>query len=106
MSYTTHPVWQQRNTTTLKNNLINTIDLIRNKHPDHGLVILGDFNDLEIRTLSISQNLKQVVDQPTRESAILELILTNLHNLYDRPDILAPLGSSDHNIVHCMAAVC
>ena len=25
---------------------INTFDLIRNKHPDHGLVILGDFNDL------------------------------------------------------------
>ena len=47
-----------------------------------------------------SQNLKQVVDQPTRELAILDLILTNLHNLYDRPDILAPLDSSDHNIVH------
>ncbi len=89
----------------LKEYLINTIDLIRNKHPDHGLVILGDFNDLEIRTLSISQNLKQVVDQPTRESAILDLILTNLHNLYDRPDILAPLGSSDHNIVHWLPSV-
>ena len=72
------------------------IDLIRNNHPDHGLVIL----DLEIRTLSTSQNLKQVVHQPTRESAILDLILTNLHDLYDRPDILAPLGSSDHNIVY------
>ncbi len=89
----------------LKEYLINTIDLIRNKHPDHGLVILGDFNDLEIRTLSISQNLKQVVDQPTRESAILDLILTNLHNLYDRPNILAPLGSSDHNIVHWLPSV-
>ena len=84
----------------LKEYLINTIDLIRNKHPVHGLVILGDLNDLEIRTLSTSQNLKQVVDQPTREPAILDPILTNLHDLYDRPDILAPLGSSDHNTVY------
>ena len=85
--------------------LINTIDLLRNNHPDLGLVIMGDFNDLEIRSLTTSQNLKQVVDQPTRESAILDLILTNLHNLYDRPNVLAPLGSSDHNIVHWLPSV-
>ena len=46
------------------------------------------------------QNLKQVVEQLPRESAILDLILTNLHDLYDRPDILVPLGSSDHSIVY------
>jgi hypothetical protein len=61
-----------------------SINYVRNKQPDHGLVILGDFNNLQIRTLTSSQNLKQVVDQPTRESAIiLDLILTNLHKLYD-----------------------
>ena len=41
--------------------LINTIDLLRNNHPDLGLVIMGDFNDLEIRSLTTRQNLKQVV---------------------------------------------
>jgi UV DNA damage repair endonuclease len=85
--------------------LINTIDLLRNNNPDLGLVIMGDFNNLEIRSLTTSQNLKQVVDQPTRESAILDLILTNLHNLYDRPNVLAPLGSSDHNIVLWLPSV-
>lgn len=60
----------------LNEHLINTIDLVRNLHTDHGLVILGDFNDFEIRTLIRSHNLKQVVDQPTRESTILGLTLS------------------------------
>jgi hypothetical protein len=80
--------------------LINTTDVIRNKYPDHGLVITGDFNDFETGTLMSSQNVKQVVDKPTRETAILDLIITNLHQLYQCPHILAPLGSSDHNIAH------
>jgi hypothetical protein len=80
--------------------LINTTDVIRNKYPDHGLVITGDFNDFETGTLMSSQNVKQVVDKPARETAILDLIITNLHQLCQCPHILAPLGSSDHNIVH------
>ena len=44
-----------------------------------------------------SLNIKQVVDKPTRGAAILDLIITNLHHSYQSPQILAPLGSSDHN---------
>ena len=36
---------------------------------------------------------------------VLELIVTNLHNLFDKPCILAPLGSSDHSIVHWIHTV-
>ena len=32
-------------------------------------------------------------------SATLDLIVTDLHDFYDKPSILAPLGSADHNIV-------
>ena len=74
--------------------------LIRNKYPDHGLVFVGDFNDFETGTLMSTLNVKQVVDKPTRGAAILDLIITNLHHLYQTPQILAPLGSSDHNIVY------
>ena len=89
----------------LNDYVINTIDQLQNKHPDYGLVILGDFNDFEIRTLITSQNLKQLVDQPTRESAILDLILTNVHKLFNCPKVLTPLGSSDHNILHWLPFV-
>ena len=61
---------------------------------------MGDFNDFETGTLMSSLNVKQVVEKPTRGAAILDLIITNLYQLYQSPHILAPLGSSDHNIVH------
>ena len=79
--------------------LINITDLIRNKHPDHGVVLLGDFNDFDIRNLTSNQNLKQVVKQPTRGSTVLDLIVTNLDKIHSSPTIIAPLGSSDHSII-------
>ena len=36
---------------------------------------------------------------------VLDLIVTNLDNLFDKPCILAPLGSSDHSIVHWIHTV-
>ena len=83
----------------LNDYLINTTDRLRNEHPDHGLVLLGDFNDFDCGNLVSHHSLKQVVQQPTRDSAILDLIVTNMHNLYSSLTIHAPLGSSDHNIV-------
>ena len=79
--------------------LILTIDSLRNQHPNCGLVLLGDFNDFDIANILSSHNLKQVVKVHTRGTAILDLIITNQPNLYEPPQVLAPLGSSDHNIV-------
>ena len=42
---------------------------------------------------------------PTRRSAILDLIVTNLHNKYVSPRILAPLGSSVHSIVQWLPSL-
>ena len=51
------------------------------------------------RQLKIYCNLKQVVKEPTRKNNILDLIFTNIAQFYACPDTLAPLSSSDHNIV-------
>ena len=64
-----------------------------------GLVFPGDFNDFQTSNLLSRHNLKQLVQAPTRGSAILDLIITTLSNLYEAPQVLAPLGSSDQNIV-------
>ncbi len=85
--------------------LINTTDQLRNKDPDHGLVFPGDFNDFDIRNITSNHSLKQIVNQPTRGNATLDLIITNLHNLYSCPSILAPLGSSDHNVVQWLPTI-
>ena len=73
--------------------LVNTTDSLC------GLAILGDFNNFGAPNLLSGHNLKQVVHLPTRGSATLDLIITNLHTLYDKLRFLAPLGSGDHSIV-------
>jgi hypothetical protein len=65
----------------LKQYLINTLDSLRNKYPDCGLVVMGDFNDFDVAGLLSNHSLKQVVQEPTRGTAKLDLIITNLHNL-------------------------
>ena len=79
--------------------LVSSIDTIRSKYPDCGIVVLGDFNHLNIQDLVISHNLKQVVTRPTRQDSILDHIITNLKSFYKTPDISAPLGTSDHNVI-------
>ncbi|PFX16746.1 hypothetical protein AWC38_SpisGene18968 [Stylophora pistillata] len=42
--------------------LINTTDRLRNEHPDHGVVLLGDFNDFECSNLVTHHSLNPSVD--------------------------------------------
>ena len=90
------PVNEQKELTAY---LIDQIDRVRCTHPDCGVVLLGDFNNLDISDLLCHHNLTQIVDTPTREGNILDLIVTNLEASYSKHVIIAPLGSSDHNIV-------
>ena len=84
----------------LCDHLESSIDTIRSKYPDCGIVILGDFNYLRnIHDLITSHNLKQVVTRPTRQDSTLDYIITNLKSFYKTPDIFAPLGSSDHSVI-------
>ena len=77
--------------------LIESIQFINNKYANPLIFLLGDFNDLKIIDLCESCQLKQVVEVPTRNNAILDLILTNLDNcLYKDPVTLPSIGNSDH----------
>ena len=77
---------------------------------DIPVILGGDFNRLNIKPiLNLSPDLKQTVTVVTRRNpdAILDLIITNIHGLYQSPTTLAPLEndddqpgtSSDHLIV-------
>ena len=79
--------------------LSDTIDIIRFRYPDCGIVILGDFNGLDTSDLLSSHGLKQLVSNPTRVCATFDPILSNLHSFYAPTSILAPIRTSDHNIV-------
>ena len=78
---------------------VDTVDLVRTSHPDCGVVILGDFNGVDTSDLNSHHALVQVVRDPTRGYAVLDLIVTNLSHLYSAPVYSAPLGSSDHNVI-------
>ena len=79
--------------------LINCVDNIFRKHPDSGIVLMGDFNRLRDNFLKTHYGFKQIVTCATRGVALLDKIWTNMSTVYDRPVTLSKLGSSDHNMV-------
>ncbi|XP_033096907.1 uncharacterized protein LOC117101127 [Anneissia japonica] len=82
----------------LIDHLSSTINSVLSKHPGSGICIVGDFNHLDLNCV-LSSSIKQVVNKPTRDSSILDKILTNVGSKYLRPVILPPIGLSDHNCV-------
>ena len=86
---------------TLLNHIDQSLDYIRRHHPYTGAILMVDFNKMKDSQLKRNHNLKQIVDQPTRGSAILDNIYTIIPDLYVRPVISAPIGLSDHKVVEC-----
>ena len=79
--------------------LSETIDCVRDTSPDCGIIVLGDYNNLNVSDLLNQQNLIQVVKDPTRHNATLDLVVTNMQSWYNEPTVIAPIGGSDHNTV-------
>ena len=77
-----------------------TYDSIRTKHPNAGVMLLGDFNHLDLSQICMGNNLKQVVNfQHVKVLRILDKIVTNIQRHYDTPVICSPEGCSDHSTV-------
>ena len=89
--------------------IIETIHCLRSKYDNEvNFLVGGDFNRLNISSiLNAYGALKQSVSVPTRNGAVLEIVLSDLHTLYHPPTTLDPLQvdedkngvNSDHNIV-------
>ena len=94
-----HP--QTVNDMAMLNHLAATLTTIEGQHPGCGILLCGDFNRLNIRRLTTQFKLKQLVDKPTRGDRTLDLVLTNLPQLYDKNSVhtLPPFGLSDHEVV-------
>ena len=74
-----------------------TIHNLYRKYSRPLFIIMGDFNDLRIDEICDACKLKQVVNVPTRNQAILDLILTNDNNsFYKDPTTLPSISGSDH----------
>ena len=78
--------------------LSTTLTTIEGHYPGCGIFLAGDFNRLTVSRPSTQFRMKQLIRSPTRGDRILDLVLTNLPQIYDKNSvqILPPFGLSDH----------
>ncbi|CAB4034046.1 RNA-directed DNA polymerase from mobile element jockey, partial [Paramuricea clavata] len=76
--------------------LYNSLSSIEASFPGCGIILLGDFNQLNGSRLCNFYKLKQIVNFPTRGSNTLDKIYTNLKRFYSPPIKMSPFGLSDH----------
>ena len=73
-----------------------TINKLKILHPKAIFVTAGDKNDLkEDEILAICPSFKQIVTKPTRKKKTLTIVITDLHNLYQEPNIIPPVPVDD-----------
>ena len=92
-----HPPSSDNN--TLIEHLTIKLDVALSMYPNAGIILVGDFNKCPVSTILRHFTLKQIVKQPTRGNAILDLILTNMSDFCNIPLVIPPVGRSDHNSV-------
>lgn len=78
--------------------IVDNIDAILRQHPSAGVLVVGDFNKMADKPLR-DLRLVQIVKAPTRKTAILDKIYSNISERYQLPCILPNIGKSDHRTV-------
>ena len=80
----------------LLDHILTTVHMLLSKYPSAGLIIGADKNDLNISSLiSGIPGVCQIVSKVTHKNKILDIILTNLHRLYQIPIIVPPVMPDD-----------
>jgi hypothetical protein len=79
-----------------------SLSAVESTYPGVAIILLGDFNKLNVSNLKSSFKLKQIVPFPTQGPSSLDLIITNLQNYYDVPERRPAFGLSDHISVEVM----
>ena len=72
--------------------IIDSIHILRAKYDnDVNFLVAGDFNRVNIDDILDSYGaLKQIISVPTRNTATLEIALTDLHTMFHPPTTLPP----------------
>ena len=85
----------------LGNHIFQYLDRALNRHPNSGIVLLGDLlgNQFNPGYLCSYFKLKKAVHSATRGNNTLDQIYTTLSDFYDPATILPPIGKSDHACV-------
>ena len=80
----------------LNDHLVETLQMLNTKYPDSGTVMGADKKSMDITPLlNCGLRLRQIVDQPTRNGAILDVLIMNLSKFYNSPIIAPPIKPDD-----------
>ena len=82
--------------------ILHSIDTITAKHPNAGILVIGDFNQMRDATLKSSLRLNQIVKYPTRGRNTLDKIYSNMDDLFTS-EVIDGIQNSDHKSVLCYA---
>ena len=84
------------NNIAMKEHLKSSLEIIETHYPNSGIVLAGDFNQLDFKSTAKLFNLKPAINFPTRGTNTLDQIFTNLKNFYNPAESGPPFGLSDH----------
>ena len=76
---------QQTDYSKMREHIITSIDAVIRKHPDCGIIITGDFNQLNDNFLKTHYRFVQIVNVSTRGNAVLDKIWTNMDKVVHVP---------------------
>ena len=94
-----HPHWTATENDCMRDHLFQSLLLAESRFPNCALIVGGDFNRLDVKSIQRHFRSKQIVKKPTRENAILDFVLTNMHGFCADPQHFPPFGLSDHQTV-------
>ena len=101
---------RNRKHSKLADHLVGTLQILNTRYPESGIIMGADKNSMDISPLlNCGLRLRQVVDKPTRNGSILDIIIMNLTSFYNSPIIDPPINPddptqakpSDHSVPVC-----
>ena len=76
----------------LTDHLITILQMLKTKYPGSPMILGADKNSMNIKPLiNCGLKLRNIVDLPTRQGKILDILLTNIPQFYNSPVIVPPV---------------
>ena len=100
-----------RKNAKLSDHIVTTLQMLSTQYPNSPIIMGADRNSMDISPIiNCGLKMRQIVDKPTRKNKILDVIITNVPDLYKSPVIVPPVPCdvpgagvpSDHSVPVCV----
>ena len=100
-----------RKNAKLSDHIVTTLHMLSSQYPNSPFILGADRNSMDISPIiNCGLKMKQLVDKPTRKNKILDVIITNVPDMYKSPIIVPPVPCddpsagvpSDHSVPVCV----